>query len=107
MKKITIATAEVFGATEVDAAMEAMKTADVIYRSDILANLNTAIAAKDKKFIIGKDKVRVNPPADVIATVKGYDADHPFVTKELPAKKSEGSKEIFRAWRYVAFVKNS
>jgi len=104
MKKITIATAQVYGATEVDAAIEAMKGAKSIYRSDVLDNLADAVTTANVKLMIDADKIKVNPPVDAVDTIKGYDSDHPFVTKELPAKKSEGTSEIFRAWRYVAIV---
>jgi len=104
MKKITIATAQVYGATEVDAAIEAMKDAKSVYRSDVLDNLADAVATANVKLMIDADKIKVNPPADAVDSIKGYDSDHPYVTKELPAKKSEGTTEIYRAWRYVAII---
>ena len=106
MKEIVIATAKVFGATEANEGFEAVKTASKIFRSDNLTNLERAIKENDAKLSIAKDKLKINPPDTVDTdTIVGYDADHPFVTKELPAKKSDGTEEILRAWRYIAVVK--
>ena len=105
MKEIVIGVAKVFGATEVIAGSEAIKTASKVFRSDSLANLDRAVKENDEKMVIAKEKIKVNPPEDVdLDSIKGYDSDHPFVTKELPAKKSEGTDEILRAWRYIAVI---
>jgi len=105
MKKIALKSAVVYGATEVAEAIIALEDADIVYRSDNLDNLTIALAAEDSKYQIDSSKVKANPPATVdTSTIKGYDSDHPFVTKELPAKKSDGDVEIYRAWRYIAVI---
>lgn len=106
MKSIVIGTASVFGATEASEGFAALNGATKVFRSDNLENLDKAVKANDKNFLIAVDKVKIDPPsAEIAATIKGFDVDHPFITKELPAKKSEGTKEILRAWRYIAVVK--
>lgn len=79
----------VYGSTDnVDATVTALNGKTVI-RSDYLDKI--AEYVKTGKFAVTFIKF----PFSKVESARGYDGDHPFVTKE---------KGKFRAWRYVAVL---
>jgi hypothetical protein len=98
-----VSTATVFGPTEIDAAkaaLDALPGDEMIFRSDYLDKLENAIGAKDEKYLVAVRDITI----EELDSAKGIDGDHPYVTYETPAKRSEGCSKTYRAWRYIAIL---